>query len=87
MRLVKLPADYALVLQQIYEDGLQDFSNLAELLGFDRKRLAHIVQALQHKGLVNITKDMHREAWLSLSAKGQHLIAYVWPESQLKPSW
>ena len=34
-RVADLPADYALVLQQIDEDGGEDFNSLVETLGVD----------------------------------------------------
>lgn len=76
----ELPQDYALVLQQIDEDGDDDFNNLAETLRFDRSRLAHIIQALHHKGLIILNR---RTMWVSLSSKGKRLMVYLWPESRL----
>jgi len=75
-----MPADYALVLQQVDESGEEDFGNLAESLSLDRKRLSHIVHALQHKGLVRVSM-VQRDVWISLSARGRRLVATIWPES------
>lgn len=38
MKTIELPEDYALVLQQVDENGEEDFTNLAESLKFDRRR-------------------------------------------------
>lgn len=84
MKHTELPEDYALVLQQIGEDGGDDIATLAEALRYDRRRLAHIIQALHHKGLLVINTGMYHESWLSLSAKGKRLMAYLWPESRLQ---
>jgi len=77
---IDLPEDYAIVMQQIKENGEEDFTNLAETLQFDRPRLVHIVQGLQHKGLISITRASS-EIWLRLSGKGQRLMAFMWPEA------
>ena len=81
MKTGHLPADYALVLQQLNEDGGEDFATLAEMLRFDRSRIAHIVQALHHKGLVVIRGLERGSPWLMLSGKGRRLMTYLWPES------
>ena len=81
MKTEHLPADYALVLQQIGEDDGDDLATLAETLRFDRGRIAHIVQALHHKGLVVIRGLERGSPWLMLSGKGKRLMVYLWPES------
>lgn len=86
MRTLELPEDYALVLQQIYEEGEQYFSDLAESLSFDRRRLLHIIEALRHKGLV-LMKITQADAWLRVTSKGQRLLTYIWPESQPHPNF
>ncbi len=82
----QLPEDYALVLQQVEEDGQEDFNNLAESLRFDRKRLSHILEALHHKGLIVMNID-GRDAWIRVSNKGRQLVHYLWPETGLSPSY
>ncbi|HSX16870.1 MAG TPA: hypothetical protein VLH86_02095 [Patescibacteria group bacterium] len=79
MHKIELPEDYALVLQQVDENGSEDFSSLAESLRFDRARLAHIVRALRHKGLI-VTQQAGEDVWIRLSAKGRQLTAYIWPQ-------
>jgi hypothetical protein len=78
-KLLALPAEYALVLQQIKEHGQEDFANLAESLQIARPRLAHIIEALKHKGLVAITQQ-YNDVSIRLSSKGQRVTRYIWPE-------
>jgi DNA-binding MarR family transcriptional regulator len=83
MKAQQLPQDYALVLQQINEDGEDGFEDLVGSLGLERGRLGHILHSLQHKGLIRIEHaTFGEEVWLSLSSKGKRLITYLWPESQ-----
>lgn len=84
-KITTLPADYALVLQQVNESGEEDMDTLSESLRVDKKRLAHIVQALHHKGLIYFSRNTY-DPWIHLSAKGRQLVRYVWPEAGFTPS-
>lgn len=86
MRSIELPTDYALVLQQVEAEGEEDFTNLAETLSYDRRRLAHIVQALQHKGLIHVSWKRH-DGWISLSARGRRLVATLWSPPTMQPGF
>jgi DNA-binding MarR family transcriptional regulator len=87
MRKPHLSEEYALVLQQIDESGEEDFTTLAEMLRFDRQRLAHIVQALHHKGLIVVHRSRQYDPWLRVSAKGRQLMDALWPEIQARPTY
>lgn len=88
MKAQQLPQDYALVLQQISEDGEDGFEDLIGTLRLDRSRLGHILQALHHKGLIRIEHaTFGEEIWLSLSAKGKRLMSYLWPEAQFQAGY
>jgi predicted transcriptional regulator len=80
MRRIDLDEDSALVLQQIEEMGEEDFDNLNESLRFGRPYLAHILQSLQHKGLIKI-----KGHWISLSAKGKKTTEIIWPKLDYLP--
>ena len=83
MRTIELPEEYALVLQQVDEDGGDDFNTLAENLRFDRRRLTHYVQSLLNMGLIAFYRKNSDDPWIRLSAKGRRLMRYLWPESAL----
>jgi predicted transcriptional regulator len=76
MKTLELNEDSALVLQQIEEAGEEDFENLNESLRFGRNYLAHIIQNLQHKGLITI-----KGQWIRLSAKGRKTTELIWPKT------
>lgn len=82
MHAIELPEEYALVLQQVNESGEEDFTTLVESMRFDRKRLAHIVRALRHKGLIIMNQNA-RDPLIRLSTKGRRLMQYLWPESSM----
>lgn len=83
MRSIELPIDYALVLQQVHAEGEEDFTNLAETLSYDRRRLAHIIHALQHKGLI-VVSWKRSDGWISLSARGRRLVETLWSPGSMQ---
>lgn len=74
MKKVELNKDSAMVLQQIEEDELEDFESLNESLRFGRSYTLHILQNLQHKGLI-----IMQDSWISLSSKGKKTITTYVP--------
>jgi len=74
MKKVKLPKEYATVLLQIKMRGGEDFIGLAETLRINPARLRHIIQNLQHKGLILVSRSTYSDAWIGLSSKGQRLL-------------
>lgn len=83
MRSIELPTDYALVLQQVHAEGEEDFTNLAETLSYDRRRLAHIIHALQHKGLV-VVSWKRSDGWISLSNRGRRVVEALWSSGGMR---
>lgn len=81
-----LPLDYALVLQQVSEDGRDELAVLSETLNIRRSRMMHIVSSLRQKGLLMIEQTSWGDAWVRLSAKGRKIVSQLWPESQLAPA-
>lgn len=75
MKKYEINADSALLLQQIEENGEEDFDNLAESLRFGRQYTWHLLINLKHKGLIKI-----KGPWISLSAKGKKVLGLAWPE-------
>ena len=77
--IMNLPADYALVLQQIRDDGEDDIISLSESLNLKQSRIKHIVKALKGKGLL-LMKTSYGNVWLQLTRKGERMATYIWPE-------
>lgn len=88
MQTINLPEEYALILQQIDENGQEDFDNLARSLRLARRRVIHIVTALQRKGLVRLTTEAAYGPLIELSRQGKRLIKHLWSEPHgLQPSY
>lgn len=84
MKKVKLPKEYATVLLQIKLRGGEDFVGLAESLRISQPRLRHIIQNLQHKGLILVSRSLYSDAWIALSSKGQRMLngmGGMWPQA------
>lgn len=81
MQTTSLPQDYALVLQQLHENGEEDLDILLESLYVERRRLRHVIAALHHRGLIQFRRTSY-DTWVRLSSKGRHFMATLWPESQ-----
>lgn len=79
----ELPMDYVLVLQQINDDGGDNVEDLIDAVRVDRSRLQHIIAALHHKGLITV-ENLRYGTWLNVSRKGQRLMQYLWPETELR---
>lgn len=78
-----LPQDYSVVLQEVGEHGEEELVVLAETLSFEQSRLYHIVQSLQHKGLISLSRNAGHGVCIRLSAKGRKFVQTLWPESGL----
>jgi hypothetical protein len=80
MKKLLLPAEQALVLQLVNENGQEDFEFLAETLRFNKPRLIHILEALQREELVRLTRKAPYPE-VSLSRRGKQVIGTIWPEA------
>ena len=82
MKKIALPNDYALVVQQVHDNGEEDFAGLADSLRLTPGRLAHVLQGLAHKRLI-VSRHAGYGIWVRLSARGKRLMHTMWPESAL----
>lgn len=87
MKATQLPQEYALVLQEVGESGEEDIIMLEESLRFSHERFMHIVEGLHHKGLIYLSRSTYSDPLIRLSAKGRHLMAYMWPDMGLRAAY
>lgn len=80
MKKIVLPHDYALVLQQVYDNGEEDFAGLADGLRLTPGRLAYILQGLAQKRLI-VSRNAGFGIWIRLSSRGKRLMHNMWPEA------
>ncbi len=79
MRKIHLQQDYAVVLREVDEHGGDYINNLVESLKFDRNRLLHILQTLQHKRLIMVNQKTH-EAFIELTRRGERFVHSAWSQ-------
>ena len=70
---MELPKDYIAVLREVTKNREENFLLLAETLSLNSSRLAHVVRALQHKGLILVDRATYADMWIRLSTKGERL--------------
>jgi hypothetical protein len=80
MKTIELPHDCALVLQQVHENGEEDFAGLVDSLRFSPGHVAHVVQELARKRLI-VSRNAGYGIWIRLSAEGKRLMGTMWPEA------
>ncbi len=85
--LIDLPEDYTKVLLRIRDYGEEDVVGLAERLDMNQARLAHIIKALKHKGLILVSSATYEDACIRLSVKGQKLTNYLNPNDTRTPMY
>jgi len=74
MKKIQLPQEYAVVLRIIKLHGRENLTSLSETLRFDRAKLLHIIENLQHKGLILAGQSISNDAWIRLTHKGDRLL-------------
>ena len=79
MRKLELNQDCALVLQQVHDNGEEDFIGLAEELHLTPGRLAYAVQELARKKLI-VSRNAGYGIWIRLSSRGKQFVHALWPE-------
>ncbi len=79
---IQLTTTEAIVLQQVSEDGEDDVRTLASQLGMSRSSLFATIDRLKHKGLIAMNSSFD-DLWVRLTRKGQQMMRYMWPESQM----
>lgn len=79
---INLTTNEALVLQQVYEDGVDDAAALAAQMGMPRRTAMHVLADLRHKGLMAIDQA-YDDVWVRLTMRGKRLVQRIWPEAQV----
>ncbi len=70
----------AIVLQQVYEDGEDNATALAYMLGMSRSRIMQLLTTLREKGLI-AAENSFDGVWIRATSKGRKLMRYLWPEA------
>lgn len=76
-----LSVNEALILQQVYEDGVDDVDNIVEQAGMPKKVTMNVLTELKSKGLLTVIQQTYGKILVSVTSQGKKLVNAMWPEA------
>lgn len=78
---VDLSVNEALILQQVYEDGVDDVDNIVDQAGMPKKVTMNVLTELKSKGLLTVIQQTYGKILVSVTNQGKKLVNAMWPEA------
>lgn len=78
---VDLSVNEALILQQVYEDGVDDVDNIMDQAGMPKKVTMNVLTELKSKGLLTVIQQTYGKILVSVTSQGKKLVNTMWPEA------
>ena len=76
-----LSVNEALILQQVYEDGVDDVDNIVDQAGMPKKVTMNVLIELKSKGLLTVIQQTYGKILVSVTSQGKKLVNAMWPEA------
>lgn len=76
-----LSVNEALILQQVYEDGVDDVDNIVDQAGIPKKVTMNVLTELKSKGLLTVIQQTYGKILVSVTSQGKKLVNAMWPEA------
>lgn len=76
-----LSVNEALILQQVYEDGVDDVDNIVNQAGMPKKVTMNVLTELKSKGLLTVIQQTYGKILVSVTSRGKKLVNAMWPEA------
>ena len=76
-----LSVNEALILQQVYEDGVDDVDNIVDQAGMPKKVTMNVLTELKSKGLLTVVQQTYGKILVSVTSQGKKLVNAMWPEA------
>ena len=76
-----LSVNEALILQQVYEDGVDDVDNIVDQAGMPKKVTMNVLTELKSKGLLIVIQQTYGKILVSVTSQGKKLVNAMWPEA------
>ena len=76
-----LSVNEALILQQVYEDGVDDVDNIVDQAGMPKKVTMTVLTELKSKGLLTVIEQTYGKILISVTSQGKKLVNAMWPEA------
>ena len=76
-----LSVNEALILQQVYEEGVDDVDNIMDQAGMPKKVTMNVLTELKSKGLLTVIQQTYGKILVSVTSQGKKLVNAMWPEA------
>lgn len=76
-----LSVNEALILQQVYEDGVDDVDSIVDQAGMPKKVTMNVLTELKSKGLLTVIQQTYGRILVSVTSQGKKLVNAMWPEA------
>ena len=76
-----LSVNEALILQQVYEEGVDDVDNIVDQAGMPKKVTMNVLTELKSKGLLTVIQQTYGKILVSVTSQGKKLVNAIWPEA------
>ena len=76
-----LSVNEALILQQVFEDGVDDVENIVDQAGMPKKVTMNVLSELKSKGLLTVIQQSYGKILVSVTSQGKKLVNAMWTES------
>ena len=76
-----LSVNEALILQQVYEEGVDDVDNIVDQAGMPKKVTMNVLTELKSKGLLTVIQQTYGKILVSVTSQGKKLVNTMWPEA------
>ncbi len=76
-----LSVNEALILQQVFEDGVDDVDNIVDQAGMPKKVTMNVLSELKSKGLLTVIQQTYGKILVSVTSQGKKLVNAMWPEA------
>ena len=76
-----LSVNEALILQQVYEEGVDDVDNIVDQAGMPKKVTMNVLTELTSKGLLTVIQQTYGKILVSVTSQGKKLVNAMWPEA------
>lgn len=78
---VNLSVNEALILQQVFEEGVDDVENIVDQAGMPKKVTMNVLSELKSKGLLAVIQQAYGKILVSVTSQGKKLVNAMWPEA------
>lgn len=78
---MNLSVNEALILQQVFEEGVDDVENIVDQVGMPKKVTMNVLSELKSKGLLTVIQQAYGKILVSVTSQGKKLVNAMWPEA------